>query len=85
MKPCVSPGAWGLLAWLAAAPAFGQQEERPERPYRGLFASGAVTEQQLSFNDQVPRPWAWPQYGERQRVSAYLGVWMPLLGQTRRP
>jgi hypothetical protein len=39
---------------------------------------------QHRFDTDVPLPTLWPQRGERQRVTAHIGVWMPLLSQTRR-
>jgi hypothetical protein len=39
---------------------------------------------QHRFDTEVPLPTLWPQRGERQRVTAHIGVWMPLLSQTRR-
>ena len=53
MKPSVCSGALVLMA-LLAVPAFAQQAPRPERPYRGLFASGDTgLEQHLSFNGSL--------------------------------
>src|SRR5688572_554762 len=55
MKPVIAGGACGLVALLAASPAAGQQAARPERPYRGLFASeggnaGGDTAQNLAMS-----------------------------------
>jgi hypothetical protein len=36
------------------------------------------------FDVNVPLPIAWPQRSERQRISAHIAIWMPLLTQTRR-
>jgi len=40
---------------------------------------------QHEFDTEVDVPTGWPQRGERQRVTAHIGVWLPLLTQTRRP
>jgi hypothetical protein len=86
----LSAGAGGAMRSLSGA------DDRGFQSYWGTVTASLAFNRYLNagvnylythhdFDRNIPVPSAWPQSGGRQRLTAHIGMWMPLFTQTRRP